>query len=84
MARRFKRRTARPIDNRRDFVGASAVVNRMSEEPERDSAAELRLKSLLRELEKYDQTEEEVEDDAGGQDDYDSAGPRRRWSDDDQ
>jgi hypothetical protein len=80
MARRAKKRPARPIGNRRDFEGASAVAKRMSGETERDSAAELRLKSLLRELEKYDETEEDEGD--GSQDDYDSSGPRRRWSDD--
>ena len=82
MAKRAKKKPARPIGNRRDFEGAAAVAERMSGESERDSAAELRLKSLLRELEKYDETEED--DDDNPQDDYDSSGPRRRWSDDDQ
>jgi hypothetical protein len=83
MARRARKQSARPIGNRRDFEGASALAERMSGEPERDSAAELRLKSLLRELEKYDGEAEEDEADAA-QDDYDaeSAEPRRRWSDD--
>ena len=81
MAKRAKRKSARPIGNRRDFEGASALAKRMSGETERDSDAELRLKSLLRELDKYDETEEEDEA-GGGQDDFDSSAPRRRWSDD--
>ena len=83
MAKRAKKKAARPIGNRRDFDGASALAKRMSAENERDSAAEVRLKSLLRELDKYDEETEEDEADAA-QDDYDadSTGPRRRWSDD--
>lgn len=82
MARRAKKKSARPIGNRRDFESASALAKRMSGLTERDSAAETRLKSLLRELDKYDETEEDEADAA--QDDYDSdsAEPRRRWSDD--
>ena len=80
MAKRARKKTARPIGNRRDFESASALAKRMSGESERDSAAELRLKSLLRELEKYDDAEEEEAD--TGQDGYDASGPRRRWSDD--
>jgi hypothetical protein len=40
----------------------------------------MRLQSLLRELEKFD----EQEDDSGADlpEDYDYSGPRRRWSDD--
>ena len=80
MAKRAKTKSARPIGNRRDFEGASAVAKRLSVEGERDSAAEVRLKSLLRELDKYDETEEDESD--AGEDDYDSGAPRRRWSDD--
>jgi len=79
MAKRARKKSARPIGNRRDFEGAAALAKRMSGESERDSAAELRLQSLLRELDKYDETEEDDGD--SGQDDYDSSGPRRRWSD---
>ena len=79
MAKRAKKKIARPIGNRRDFEGASALAKRLSGENERDSAAELRLQSLLRELDKYDDTEEDEAD--SGQDDYDSSAPRRRWSD---
>ena len=80
MAKRAKRKSARPIGNRRDFEGASALAKRMSGATERDSAAEVRLKSLLRELDKYDETEEDEAD--AGEDGYDAGAPRRRWSDD--
>lgn len=83
MARRAKKKSARPIGSRRDFESASALAKSMSGDTERDSAAELRLKSLLRELDKYDGETEEDEADAAQEDyDSDSAGPRRRWSDD--
>jgi len=79
MSKRPKKKPVRPIANRRDFEGASTVVKRLSRENPRDSEAELRLQSLLRELDKYEETEEESED---NRTDYDSSGPRRRWSDD--
>ena len=71
---------ARPIRTKRDFERASTVAKRLSSQADRDSAAELRLQSLLRELDKFD----EVEDEAGADDPADYAahsGPRRRWSD---
>ena len=80
MAKRHRKKPARPIKTRRDFEGASAVVKHISGQSGRDSAAELRLQSLLRELDRFDA----AEDDAGADsaEDYESAGPRRRWSDD--
>ena len=70
---------ARPIKTKRDYEGASSVVKRLSNQADRDSAAELRLQSLLRQLDKFD----ELEDEAGADDpaDYPYSGPRRRWSD---
>jgi hypothetical protein len=68
----------RPIRTRRDFEGASHVAKRLADQAERDSAAEARLQALLRELDRFD----EVEEDPQAEDeDYDYAGPRRRWSD---
>lgn len=83
MTKRTRRKAhgpARPVRTKRDYERASAVVKRLSGRADRDSAAELRLQSLLRELEKFD----DQEDDAGADlpDDYDYSGPRRRWSDD--
>jgi hypothetical protein len=80
MAKRARKKPARPISNRRDFEGASALAKRMSGEPQRDSDAEKRLQALLRELDKFDDAAEDAEDDEAN--DYDSSGPRRRWSDD--
>ena len=71
---------ARPIKTKRDFDGASGVVKRLTGQADRDSTAEIRLQELLRELDKYEEIEEEADDDSGGDIEY--AGPRRRWSDD--
>ena len=71
---------ARPIKTKRDFEGASALAKRLSNQAQRDSAAELRLQSLLHEMDKF----EENEDDASADlpEEFDYPGPRRRWSDD--
>lgn len=71
---------ARPIKTKRDYEGASAVITRLSGQTGRDSAAELRLQSLLREMDKFDDAEDGVSMDFTG--DCNDAGPRRRWSDD--
>ena len=78
--RKKAHRPARPVRTKRDYEGAATVVKRLSGQTRRDSAAELRLQSLLRELEKFD----DQEDDAGADslEAYDYSGPRRRWSDD--
>ena len=68
---------ARPIRTKRDFEGASMVAKRLKGEPSRDSAAELRLQSLLREMDKFDDAEDGT--DFSVDDSY--PGPRRRWSD---
>lgn len=70
---------ARPIRSKRDYEGASAVAKRLSAQAARDSAAELRLQALLREMDKF---EEDEEDHAADLEDHDYSGPRRRWSDD--
>ena len=73
-------RPARPIRTKRDYEGATVAVKKLSGQRGRDSAAEMRLQALLREMDRY----EEEEDGEGGTlaaEDY--AGPRRRWSDDD-
>jgi hypothetical protein len=65
------------VTSRRDYENAAAVAKRLANQSDRDSAAERRLQSLLKELDKYDEVEEEVEDDNPEQ----YAGPRRRWTD---
>jgi len=69
---------ARPVITQRDYENASAVARRLASQADRDSAAERRLQSLLRELERYDELEEEEPDD---EEDLRYSGPRRRWSD---
>jgi hypothetical protein len=70
---------ARPIKTKRDYEGASAVVKSIGGQADRDSTAEIRLQALLRELDKFEELQEEAEDDASG---TEYSGPRRRWSDD--
>ncbi len=69
---------ARPVTTKRDYENASALAKRLSNQADRDSAAERRLQSLLKELDKYDDLEDESEDDPS---DLSYHGPRRRWSD---
>jgi hypothetical protein len=70
----------RPIKSKRDFERASTVAKRLSGEKGLDSTAELRLQSLLRELDKFDVPESDADESDPGEQDY--TGPRRRWSDD--
>lgn len=71
--------SARPIKSKRDYEGASAAAKRLSAQAAGDSTVELRLQALLREMDKF----EEEEDDASADlEDHDYSGPRRRWSDD--
>lgn len=69
---------ARPIRTNKDYSGAASVVEKISGRPERESAAEKRLQSLLKEMEKFDGEGEDGDDDESGSG---YAGPRRRWSD---
>jgi hypothetical protein len=71
---------ARPIRNKRDYERAATVAKRLSGQKSLDSTAELRLQLLLKELDRFDDPEEnEVENDL---ENSDYSGPRRRWSDD--
>ena len=81
MTKRKKRTDgrARPIRTKRDYEGASTAAKRLSSQADRDSAAELRLQSLLRQMDEFD----DVEEDVGGDPPEDYSGPRRRWSDND-
>jgi hypothetical protein len=69
---------ARPVRTRRDFENASAVAKRLSSQADRDSAAERRLQSLLKELDQYEDLGEEDPDE---DEDLRYSGPRRRWTD---
>ena len=80
MTKRTQKKPVRPIKTRRDYEGATALVKRLSSAKEQDSAAELRMQALLKELDKFEEPEED--DGEEGSADYDYSGPRRRWSDD--
>jgi hypothetical protein len=69
---------ARPVKTRRDFENASAVARRLSSQADRDSAAERRLQSLLKELDEYEDLGDEEPDD---EEELRYSGPRRRWTD---
>ena len=71
---------ARPIKTKRDFERASTVAKQLSVRADRDSSAELRLLSLLRELDRFDDADDEMDADLSGEPNY--PGPRRRWYDD--
>ena len=68
----------RPIKTKKDYGGAASVAKEIADLPDRESVAEKRLQSLLKEMDKFDgdgdDSDEEMSD--GGY-----AGPRRRWSD---
>jgi len=69
----------RPIKTKKDYAGAATLVEKISGQPDRETVAEKRLQSLLKEMEKFDGDEDESGDEIS-QDSY--AGPLRRWSDD--
>jgi hypothetical protein len=73
--------SARPIRNILERERVAEIVKELSDQTDRDSAAEKRLAALLREMEKYDNVEDDPGDDFLDESDY--SGPRRRWSDQD-
>ena len=68
----------RPIKTTKDYSGAAKVVKKIAGLPDRETAAEKRLQSLLKEMEKFDGDGDESDEEAS---DGGYAGPRRRWSD---
>jgi len=69
---------ARPIKTKKDYSGAASVVEKIAVQPDRETVAEKRLQSLLKEMEKFDgDTDEADEENSEGS----YAGPLRRWSD---
>jgi hypothetical protein len=79
-ARRKAHERVRPIRTKRDFEGASGVVKRLAGQGDLDSTAEIRLQALLRELDKFEEPEDDADDEIPEEIEY--SGPRRRWSDD--
>jgi len=72
---------ARPIKTERDFKGAVSVVRTIVNQSDRESAAEKRLQSLIREMEKFDAADDE-DDTPAVPEEGSRGGPQRRWSDD--
>jgi hypothetical protein len=70
---------ARPIKTRRDYKGAETVVKKIADQADRESAAEKRLQSLIKEMDRFD-SEDDEDPDMSPEGGY--SGPRRRWSDD--
>lgn len=70
---------ARPIKTKRDFERALSVTQRLLAQPKRDTAAELRLQALLKEMDRFEEVDDDAADDLA--DDALHGGPRRRWSD---
>ena len=68
----------RAIKTKKDYSGAAKVVKKIAGVPDRETVAEKRLQSLLKEMEKFD-----GDGDDPGEDGQDGgyAGPMRRWSD---
>ncbi|MBI4205932.1 MAG: hypothetical protein HY527_12990 [Betaproteobacteria bacterium] len=71
---------ARSIKTRRDYHGATSVANKARQQSGQEPESERRLQALLREIEKFDETQNEDDDFADAAEDADSL-PRRRWSD---
>ena len=69
---------ARPIKTKKDYSGAESVIKKIAGQPDRETVAEKRLQSLLKEMEKFDgDGDDDDEESSGGG----YAGPLRRWSD---
>jgi len=69
----------RPIRTKRDFEGVTAAVKGLVHKSERDAAAEQRLQLMLKELDKFDQQEDDADDNFALDDEF--QGPGQRWSD---
>ena len=72
---------ARPIRTKRDYLQAGEAVKRLNDNFENESAAELRLQALIREMERYDD-DEAADFDSDYSFQFENGGPCRRWSDD--
>lgn len=70
---------ARPIRKKRDFAAAAEVAKRLTAQAARDDAAERRLQSLLHEMDKFDDAEDDPMEDPG--ESLGDPGHTRRWSD---
>jgi len=71
--------SARPIRTERDYMGAASVTKQLRKLPVRETAAELRLQALIKEMDKFEALNDDA--DPGDPDDELYDGPHRRWSD---
>lgn len=78
--RKTRSKPARQIATRRNLDGRSAAPEDESEAAGQESAAERRLQSLLKQLDRIDGSEDEALDDP--EPDDDAGLPQRRWSED--
>lgn len=69
----------RPIRSERDYAGAAAVVKEIGGKSNLESAEELRMRTLIQEMERFEDQDDDVPTDTYA-DEY--TGTRRRWSDD--
>jgi hypothetical protein len=70
----------RPIKTKRDYERALSVTQELLAQPKRDTAAELRLQALLKEMDRFEDVGDDADDDSSETSSY--PGPSRRWSDD--
>ena len=79
-SRKSTQHGVRPTKTGRDFEGVMAVAKRLADQSERDAAAEQRLQLMLKELDEFDQAEDDADANLSLDDDYPR--PAQRWSDD--
>lgn len=72
-------RTTRPIRTERDYAAAAAVVKDIGGRANLESAEELRMRTLIQEMERFEDQDDDVSADSYA-DEY--TGTPRRWSDD--
>ncbi|MBM3341583.1 MAG: hypothetical protein FJY56_05665 [Betaproteobacteria bacterium] len=75
-----KSSAARAIKSQRDYDAVLGVTQRLLAMPNRDTAAERRLKALLEKMDRYEETHEDADNDDADTMAY--GGAYRRWSDD--
>ena len=69
----------RAIRTERDYAGAAAVVKEIGSRSNLESAEELRMRTLIQEMERFEDQDDDMPADSFA-DEY--TGARRRWSDD--
>lgn len=78
--KRKRNGVVRAIRSERDYRGAAGVVKKLGGQAALESDSEKRLLALIKEMEKFDEPDDDDVDSLTDEDDY--GGPQRRWSDD--